>query len=139
MANTTQDPIGSTQTTIKLHIGATHASLDMKNHHSHTSHHHKMTVAVTISHNLPVRSPSQAITEIRPRSLRACTAAVPPATTCCNLTVQLAHLWLTLKEVGILPQYKTHITKQNVAAASNPLQNSLFRMQSQNLQGHNNA
>ncbi|GFO04661.1 hypothetical protein PoB_003116600 [Plakobranchus ocellatus] len=56
-------------------------------------------------------------------TLRASTAAVPPAMTCCNLIVQLAHKKLTLKHVEIHLQYNTPIIKQNVAAASDPLQN----------------
>ena len=67
------------------------------------------------SHNLtqsPSEKPKPSNHRNKACSLRECTAAVPPATTCCNLTVQLAHLWLTLKQVGTLPQYKTHITKK---------------------------
>ncbi|GFO19571.1 hypothetical protein PoB_004607600 [Plakobranchus ocellatus] len=53
----------------------------------------------------------QSDTLTRISSLRASKAAFPPAMTCCNLTVQLAHQKLTHKHVGIHLQHKIPIIK----------------------------
>ncbi|GFN94832.1 hypothetical protein PoB_002133800 [Plakobranchus ocellatus] len=121
MINTKLDHTGSTLTVIKLCTDAIHALSDMINHHQ--QHQLRVTVIVTILSTLTMTRLIQTATSTRISSLRASTAALPPAMTCCNLTVQLAHKKLTLKHVEIHLQYNIPIINQNVDAASDPLQN----------------
>ncbi|GFN74076.1 hypothetical protein PoB_000058200 [Plakobranchus ocellatus] len=109
MINTKLDHTGSTLTVIKLCTGAIHALSDIINHHQ--QHQHRVTVIVTILSTLTMTRLIQTTTSTRISSLRASTEAVPPAMTCCNLTVQLAHKKLTLKHVEFHLQYNIPIIK----------------------------